>query len=512
MERSHVNDILEIIHRLRNGQSIRGIQRDIGHSRKTIRKYRDLAREAGYLDGPQLPSAEELRELLGPVVRPQQSRSTVEPYREAVEAWLHVGLAWKLIWRRLREIYGYTGSYSSVKRFCRRLEDRDDEGTCRVETDPGEEAQVDFGYIGKCLDSEGRLRRAWVFVITLCWSRHQYQEVVFDQKISTWLQCHENAFRWFGGVPKRIVIDNLKSAVLKRMLNDAVLSEPYRRMARHYGFMVSPNRPGMPQHKGKVERAIPYARVSFYDGEDLESTDRHTLNDRVKKWIMEVAGERDHGTTHEKPLARFCGTERDELQALPDLPFEMVSAHRAKLHNDCHVVVNERYYSAPYRLKGQQLEVYVGRRVVEIYKDGKLITTHPVVERRGGRSTRTEHYPPKKRLWIERPPQRCLELAAGHGEYCRCLTEELLSDRVQDRLESVHALLRLAEREGSERVDAACRRALHYGDPRYIRVRTILEAGLENEPLEYDERIGDSRREYRHARPASELVGEVVMR
>src|SRR6056297_3204813 len=119
---------------------------------------------------------------------------------------------------------------------------------------------------------------------------------------------------------------------------------------------------------------------------------------------MEVAGERDHGTTHEKPLARRCGTERDVLQALPDLPFEMVSAHRAKLHNDCHVVVNERYYSAPYRLKGQQLEVYVGRRVVEIYKDGKLITTHPVVERRGGRSTRTEHYPPKKRLWIERPP------------------------------------------------------------------------------------------------------------
>lgn len=502
MERLHMNDVMEILHRLREGEPVQRIHRDTGHARKTIRKYRDIAAGHGLLDRDRsLPSRSELAGMMGSVSRPAQNVSTVEPYREVVEDYLARGVTMKLIWRKLREDHGYTGSYSSVKRFCRRIRPVEPEACCRRETSPGKEAQADFASIGKCRDGKGRLHKAYLFVMTLGWSRHQYDEVVFDQSMSTWLQCHENAFRWFGGVPRRIVTDNLKAAVIRRELQDPMLSEPYRRMARHYGFLVSPNRPRTPRHKGKVESGISYVKRSFLDGEDRTRLDIRTLNARLQRWVMEEAGVRDHGTTHEMPLARFNSTERDALQELPVEPFDLVSAYRARLHHDCHVVVDGRYYSAPFSLVGKTLDVYVGRRVVEIYNGTELVATHLVLDKKGSRATRMSHYPPHKREWLEKTPQRCRQLARGIGEWCGRAVEELLSDRVQDRLPSVHSILRLEEKVGRERLDAACRRALHYGDPRYVRIRGILEAGLEHVPPEDDDRVTASCGDYRYVRP-----------
>ena len=202
MERVHMNDIQEIIYRLRKGQSVEAIHRDTGHAKKTIRKYRKLAQEHGFLDKDRgLPPASKLAEVLGPVTHLAQCVSTVEPYKEVVQEYLDRGVAKTVIWRKLREEYGYTGSYSSVKRYAQRLQPPDPQGYCRVETSPGQEVQVDFGYVGMCRDGSGNLRKVWVFVMTLSWSRHLYVEFVFDQKMETWLTCHENAFRWFGGVP-----------------------------------------------------------------------------------------------------------------------------------------------------------------------------------------------------------------------------------------------------------------------------------------------------------------------
>jgi transposase len=147
-----------------------------------------------------------------------------------------------------------------------------------VETEPGQEVQVDFGYVGMCRDGGGKLRKVWAFIMTLSWSRHLYVEFVFDQKMETWLTCHENAFHWFGGVPQRVVIDNLKAAVLKRELEDSVLSVPYRRLARHYGFVVSANRPRTPRHSGGV-----VSRINYYTprmtGETYRQRQRRLVNE-----------------------------------------------------------------------------------------------------------------------------------------------------------------------------------------------------------------------------------------
>jgi len=511
MERLHMNDIQEIIYRLRKGQSVEAIHRDTTHAKKTIRKYRNLADKHGFLEENRgLPASSELAAVLGLLPPPRQCVSTVEPYKKVVKAYLNRGVGKTVIWRKLREDYGYRGSYSSVKRYAQRLWPQDPQGYCRVESSPGEEAQVDFGYVGMCGDRKGKPRKAWVFVMTLSWSRHLYVEFVFDQKMSTWLTCHEHAFGWFDGVPQRVVIDNLKVAVLTRELVDPVLSVPYRRLARHYGFVVSANRPRTPRHKGKVESAVKYVKRNFIAGEDLGNLDLLTLNERGRKWVIDVAGVRDHGTIHEKPLAHYYSVERDALNPLPTHPFEPINAYRATLHHDCHVVVDSRYYSAPSTLIGKKLDVYVGRRVVKIYHKTELVATHLVVEKRGGRATRLVHYPQHKREWMEKTPQKCRQLADAVGPWCGKAVAALLSDRVQDRLPSVHSLLRLKEKVGQERLEAACQRALHYGDPRYIRVKTILAVGMENQPLDEQTTTSQQEGSYRYARSSCSYFPQEV--
>ena len=151
--------------------------------------------------------------------KPPQNTSSVEPHRATVQQLRKEGVEMAAIFQRLIE-GGYRGSYSAVRRFVHSLEPAaKPEVMVRVERRPGEEGQVDFGYAGMMLDpTTGKLRRAWAFVMTLAWSRHQYVEFVFDQKIETWLLCHRHALEFFGGVPERIVPDNLKAAVVRSLL------------------------------------------------------------------------------------------------------------------------------------------------------------------------------------------------------------------------------------------------------------------------------------------------------
>jgi transposase len=513
MERLHMNEVREIIYRLRKGESPRAIGREVGFAKNTVKKYRDLAGEAGLLDLEKpLPDAAMIGELLGPPPRPRHMRSTVEPFAEVVESLVEQKVEMMAIWQRLRDEHGYRGSYSSVRRFVSGLRPKRPEAICRIETEPGEEAQVDFGSVGWQWDGkEGRRRRAWAFVMTLSWSRHQYVECVFDQKVETFVRCHERAFAWFGGVPERVVIDNLKAAVLVHDLHDPVLGEPYRRFAQHYGFIISPNRPRTPKHKGKVESGVHYVKRNFLAGRDF--ADLEALNARARRWVLEVAGRRCHGTTREAPLGRFELVERSVLKPLPEEGFDLVAAYRAKVHRDCHVVVNSRYYSVPSYLIGKQVEVYVGRRVVEIYEGTTLVSTHLVARKPGERRTRMDHYPAEKRAYLENPPARCRERAREIGEACAEVVDGLLDDRPYDRLRSVQALLRLAEEFGKERLEAACARALAYGDGRYRRIKGILKAGLDRVPSEegvLEHQEGQRPEAYRYARQADSFFGEEV--
>jgi transposase len=497
MERLSVHIIVDIVYRLRRGQSVRAICRDLGHSRGTVRRYRDLAKTRGYVDPSRpLPEPAEVLAQLGPALSaPGSNVSSVEPYREVVEGLLEQGVEMVAIHQRLGRHHGYQGSYSSVRRFVRRLRPRSKEVVVRIETAPGEQAQVDFGGAGKMREAAtGRLRQAWCFVMTLCWSRHQYVEFVFDQRMETWIGCHRRAFESFGGIPKELVVDNLKAAVLRAALDDPRLAEPYRKLAQHYGTLVHPCRPGRPQHKGKVENGVHYVQRNLLAGE--RELDLVRANQAARVWVVEVAGVRDHGTTHVPPLRRF---------------FSLREVRGVRVHGDCHVQINRSWYSAPFRHVGRKLDAYVYEHTVQLYDGVTLLVTHPRARRAGERHTKLEHYPEQKSYYLIHTREYCQAQAARIGPHCAQVVEQLLEERPLDRLRSVQGLLGLAPRYSPARLEAACARALHYGDATYRRLKRILAAGLDQAPLEPGPLHPDLRC-YEYARAVGDFFSEEVGR
>ena len=287
MERLSMHRIVDLVYRLRQGQSLRAIGRDLGHSRVTLRHYRELARAQGYLDPAQpLPEPAEVLAALGPALSPpRNNHSSLEPYRDVALVWREEGLEIMAIYQRLVRHHGYTGSYSAVRRFVHRYQPVTPRVVMRIETPPGRQAQVDFGGVGRLLDpTPGRLRQAYCFVMTLGYSRHQYVEFVCDQKMETWIGCHRRAFESFGGAPHELVVDNLKAALVRASLEDPRLSEPYRQLAQHYGCLIHPCRPRTPEHKGKVESGVHYVQRNFLAVE--HPADLAEANRRAPIWVQ----------------------------------------------------------------------------------------------------------------------------------------------------------------------------------------------------------------------------------
>jgi transposase len=501
-------DIREMLRHLQRGQSNRAVAKAMSIDRKTVARYRTWATEQGLLE-ESLPSLSELQRLVEETLDnspPPQNESSVEPYRQVVTKLCREGVEVAAIHQRLKE-RGYTGSYSSVYRFVRHLEPRTPDVTVRVETPPGEEAQVDFGYAGRMVDPEtGELRKTWVFVMTLSWSRHQYVEFVFDQKVETWLRLHRNAFAFFGGVPERIVIDNLKAGIIRACWHEPLAQQSYRECAEHYGFLISPCRPRTPRHKGKVEKGgVHYVKRNFLGGR--EPTMVTQANRDVRRWALTVAGERVHGTTKERPLERF-ELERSALRPLPDTPYDMAIWKEVKLHRDCHLVFDQAYYSAPFRLVGQQLWVRGGSREVQIFtQDYQLVATHPRAQQPGRRQTHTDHLPPHKVPGLLLTRDACRRQASEIGAATRKVVDDLLDHRPEDRLRTAGRLLRLGDRFGPERLEAACARALRFDDRAYMTIKRILEQGLD---LEEPPATNLPSPALTFARPPAELVGHLA--
>jgi transposase len=423
-----------------------------------------------------------------------------------VEGLLGQGVEMVAIHQRLCRHHGYQGSYSSVRRFVRQLRPRRREVVVRIETPPGEQAQVDFGGAGKMRDpATGRLRQAWCFVMTLCWSRHQYVEFVFDQRMETWIGCHRRGFESFGGIPRELVVDNLKAAVLRAALDDPRLAEPYRKLAQHYGTLVHPCRPGMPQHKGKAENGVHYVQRNLLAVE--QPADLDEANRAAKVWVVEVAGVRDHGTTHVPPLRRFREEEQAVLLPLPEEPFSLREVRGVRVHRDCHVQIDRSWYSAPFRHVGRKLDAHLYDHTVQLYDGVTLLVTHPRARRPGERHTKLEHYPEEKSYYLIHTREYCQAQAARIGPHCAQVVEQLLEERPLDRLRSVQGLLGLARRWSPTRLEAACARALHYGDATYRRLKRILETGLDQVPLEPGPLQPESRF-YEYARPVGDFFPE----
>jgi hypothetical protein len=332
-----------------------------------------------------------------------------------------------------------------------------------------------------------------------------YVEFVFNQKIATWVGCHRRAFAYFGGVVERVVVDNLKAAVLVHDLEDPVLCTPYKKMAQHYGFLISPCRPHTPQHKGKVESGVRYVKGNLWPG--LKECRVGEANAGAIKWLENHAGLRTHGTTRKQPIVQFRQVEQQRLAPLPEHPFELMSVCGAEVRPDQHLRVDNSYYSAPREYIGKKLEVYLFEKTVQLYDGVKLVFTHARAAEPGGRITHPAHQPEHKANYLQLTPQRCLERATEIGPSCRAVIEAMLADKPKDKRRAMAALIGLAGKYGEQRLEAACRCAIAWQDPCYTRVKRTLLHDLDDAAVANDTQIAvvTVYPTYRYARSAEEF-------
>ncbi len=271
--------------------------------------------------------------------------SGCEPWRERIQGKCDLGLSAQRIYQDLVADHGFTGSYYCVRRFVHRLEESHDLPFRRIECGPGEEAQIDFGTGAPVVGTDGKRRKTHVFRIVLSHSRKAYSEAVYRQTTDDFLRCLENAFRHFGGVPARLVLDNLKAAVKKADWFDPEINPKVRSFGEHYGTVFLPTRPYMPRHKGKVERGVDYVQENALRGKSFVSLEEE--NRYLRDWEETVADTRMHGTTRRHVGKHFAEVERAALSPLPVGPFPSFREQRRMVHRDGHIEVEHAYYSAP---------------------------------------------------------------------------------------------------------------------------------------------------------------------
>jgi hypothetical protein len=355
-----------------------------------------------------------------------------------------------------------------------------------VQTEPGEVAQVDFGYLGKLYDPvSAALRKAWVFVMVLGFSRVMFARIVFNQTVATWLRVHLEAFEFLGGVPKVVVPDNLKAAVIRSAFgadrDGVAIHKSYGELARHCGFIVDPTPPRSPEKKGKVESGVKYLKGNFLRGSQF--ADVQEAEQKLQRWLVSVCNQRIHGTTQRKPQELFEQTEQAALLPLPRTPFSLVQWHQATVHPDNHFVFARHPYSVPFPLIGQKIWVRADTHSVAVFHDDQHVVTH---ERKGpgGRTTLDSHLPQGRKELRHRSRPFWEQRAGLMGpEVLSHVVAVFDSDQVVYQLRTVQAIVTLLETYPLGRARAACRRASHFGCFTYRGLKDILLGALDLLPL-----------------------------
>jgi len=471
----------QILVRMRRGDSDREIARSKTMGRKKIADVREIANGRGWLVPDSVLPEDSVLALAftRKGALPATCISTLEPWRKQITQWHAAGIQGTTIHAALVRNHGYTGSHSAMYRFIQQLVvDEVPEVPMRLTFKPAEAAQVDFGAGPLITDVyTGEIFKTWFFVMTLCWSRHQYAEFVRDQTVATWLGCHRRAFESFSGVPSRAIIDNAKCAITKACVYEPDVQRAYAECAEGYGFKIDPCPPRDPQKKGIVEAGVKYIKGSFLPLREFRDLD--DANRQLHAWVMNEAGNRIHGTTREAPLRRFAEVEKGLLSALPSVPPELASWAKVLVHRDAHVQYETNYYSVPFRLISCDLWLRATDTMVTLYREHEAVASHVRLTGKGLRDTVTDHMPPEAQAWQMQDTQWCLNTALQIGPACHAMVHAMFSDHVLIKMRAVQGVLRLKQKYGAVRLEAACSRANHFGTPGYQVVKSILAKGLD---------------------------------
>ena len=394
---------------------------------------------------------------------------------------MEIGLSGVRIHQELEKM-GLGISYASVKDYLAGIKKRE-KIFVRIHTLPAEEAQVDFGYIGLTPDNEGRRRKTWVFNMKLSFSRYDYYEKVYDQRVETFIECHINAFNYFNGVPETVRIDNLKAAILEANFYQPVYQRLYKDFADYYGFKPIPCRVYHPNDKGKVESGIKYVKNNFFLGRSFKNSNE--VDNQLRNWQEKVCNSRVHGTTRKVPKEIFEKEEKAKLLSLPLDAFKLSAVGTRKVYHDCHIYIDYNYYSVPFEYVGKIVEIELNKELTRIYYKGKEIALHPRGVGRGKFSTNDSHYPKYKRFSETEYQEKYQVKMAEIGEYAEQLFLLAVGNQPKNWNRIIQGILSLKKSYPPGIINLACRRALAYGVHQYQTIRNICRNGSYNLPVEF---------------------------
>jgi transposase len=424
--------------------------------------------------------------LYPPLITTPESGRPLPDWSEVHRELRRKGVTLLLLWEEYRarhpEGYGYSRFCELYQAWSKTIDPR-----MRQVHKAGEKLFVDYaGQTMPVVDRKtGEIREAQIFVATLGASSYTYAEATWTQSLPDWISSHVRAFDFFGGIPETVIPDNLKTGVTSACFYEPDLNPTYLEMARYYGVVILPTRVRKPRDKAKVENGVqqverralaPLRNRTFFSLGDLNAA----LKERVA-----ALNERQGQGLPASRSELFDTVDKHALRPLPEQRFEFALWKKARVHIDYHVEVERHYYSVPYRLVKQQVDVRITASVIECFHQGERIASHPRSTRKFAFSTLPDHMPPGHRQWSEWSPERLLRWAQQIGPATKEAVEKILESRAhpQQGFRACLGVLRLQKVYGPNRLENACSQALAAGTLSYRSIEAILRRPIDQQTL-----------------------------
>lgn len=437
---------------LQKGHSQRAIAKELSISRKTIRRFKDE------IDNDC---------ILTPKI---QRDKKLDLYFNEIKEWYSQGLTGVLIRERLFNKKGLTVGYATVSRFLNQF--KTSEVYIPLIAEPAEEAQVDFGYIGRFY-KDGKQVKVWCFSMVLSHSRYSYHKTVTNQSVSTFINYHIESFEYFGGVPQTIKIDNLKAGVITPDFYEATIQRQYAGFLQYYKSTPITARIRRGQDKGKVEAGVKYVKSNFL--KRIEHQDFYQLEKDLLDWTNNTCNTRIHGTTKKIPLEIFNSIEKKHLLELPPKRYEIFKIEHRKVNNYGHISFKNNFYSVPYNNIGKTLIVKSTDTIIKIFEDTQEVAVHKVCNDNGKFISVHEHRTLEKQ---EKTEQDCIQKAKDFGANTFEFLKQVKSEKPHQWQRIMDGVFHLQHNYSKEIVDKACLRALDYKVISYLSVKNICKNNL----------------------------------
>lgn len=377
--------------------------------------------------------------------------SKLDPYKEKIRDYLKTHEYTSVqIFRMIKED-GYDGREGILRAYVAKVRPPKHTAYLTLNFAPGESAQVDFGYCGTIQVGEER-RRLYVFMMTLCYSRMIYAEFILRQNMEHFLQCHRNAFEYFGGIPEKVMVDNCKVAVSDASkYGSPVINAHYADLANHYNFKVVACGVRKPYEKGIVERGIGYLKQNFLNG--LEKGTLVALNHAGRNWMEHTANVRIHGVTKKQPVDLFK-TEKDAMKSLPLFPYDCCVTHNVRVNSQYRVVFESNRYSVPPDLVRRQIDMKVYPGKVLFMDNNQLVAEHVRSYEKHQDTVKDEHNKAliEKRHLMKK--QRLFEKFYSMGSIAEKYEKGLNAKRINPK-RHIRGIMQLVDRYGTEEVKKA---------------------------------------------------------